>query len=254
MLLSTAANNVLQEFGGAMPDNLISFEDATREFLNVRALELQKLGIATGDHTVTKSTLNASDRDGLVSPIFGEDMIPGFVELHRFDANYENDRDKVEIISVDLIPSYEGGRAIAFYGTPKRYRLAWDAWDEGTITVYYDPVEDITEIGQSQDITFPAAFWTFLIKKAALNLIRVALVKLAIIDPAEFRTSKQDISKALTSFVALISPQVLEWEREFHKFRNADLNTQPHLRRTTDEINYADWSNVTGVRPLDLIG
>lgn len=254
MLLSACANQVLQEFGGAMPDNLVSFEDASREFLSVRALELQRLGVATTDYTVTKSTLNASDRDGLLSPIFGEDMIPAFAELTPIDSSNENYKYKVAIITPDLIPAYEGTRAIAFYGTPKRYRLAWDAWDDGTLTVYYDPVEDLTAIGQSSDVSFPAAFWTMLYKKAALNLVRLAIFKLAIIDPAEFRTSKMDIERSLNSFVALLAPQVAEWEAEFKRYRALDLNTQPHLRRTQDELSLADYHNTSRANPLDFVG
>lgn len=253
MLLSACANQVLQEFGGAMPDNLVSFEDASREFLSVRALELQKLGVATTDYTVTKSTLNATSRDGLVSPIFGNDMIPAWVEA-RPDSQSENVRYKVEIVTPDLIPAYEGTRAIAFYGTPKRYRLAWDAWEEDNVTIYYDPVEDLTSIGQSTDVTFPQAFWTLLFKKAALNVVRLALFKLAIIDPAEFKTNKADIERSLNSFVVLISPQIAEWERELRKYRSLDLNTQPHLRRTQDELALADYNNVSRANPLDFTG
>ena len=254
MLLSACANQVLQEFGGAMPDNLVSFEDASREFLSVRALELQKLGVSTADFTVTKSVLNASTRDGLVTPSFGEDMIPAFAELTPRDSSDENYKYKVEIISADLIPAYEGTRSIAFYGTPKRYRLAWDAWEDGTLTIFYDPVEDITSIGQASDVTFPSAFWTMLFKKAALNVVRLAIFKLAIIDPAEFKSTKADIERSLQSFVALISPQVAEWEHEFRRHRSLDMNTQPHLRRTQDELALADYHNVSRANPLDFVG
>lgn len=254
MLLSQCANQVLQEFGGAMPESLVSFEDASREFLSVRALELQKLGVATTDYTVTKTTLSASDRDGLLSPIFGDDMIPAWVEATPANSSNNNIRYKVAIITPDLIPAYEGARAIAFYGNPKRYRLSWDAWDDDTVTIYYDPVEDLTAIGQADDLTFPQAFWTLLFKKAALNTVRVALVKLALVNPSEFQGTKSDVVNALNSFVGLLAPQVAEWEHELRRYRALDLNTQPHLRRTQDELALADYNNVSRANPLDFIG
>lgn len=253
MLLSTCANQVLQEFGGAMPDNLLSFEDAQREFISVRALELQKLGISTTDITVTKRTISPNARDALLSPGIG-DAIPAFIELSPFSDNTGNLRYKVEIIPVELIPAYEGGRAIAFYNTPLRYRVAWDVWNEGTLTLWYDPIEDVTQIRSASDLTFPAAFWTFIIKKAAINLVRLAKLKLVLIDPSNLSTNKGDIVNVLTMFEQSLLPQVAEWQMEFKKFLNLDLNNQSHLRRTNEEIKMRGFDNTTGYDPLDLIG
>lgn len=254
MLLSSCANQVLQEFGGVMPEVLMSFEDAEREFLSVRALELQKLGVSTTDITVTKSTLNATQRDGLLNTSEGDGMIPAFVELTPDSSTSGDDRVKVEILPVELIPSYEGARAIGFYGTPGRYRLAWDAWDEGTLTIWYDPVEDLTSIGAATDISFPPNFFTYIFKKTALNLIRVAVAKLMIVDPAQFKESKGNITAALSAFEKSIDRQVGEWEHEFKKWRNLDLNSSPHLRRTNDEIQARGYNNVTGHIGGDFAG
>lgn len=253
MLLSACANQVLQEFGGAMPDNLVSFEDATREFLSVRALELQKIGVSTTDITVTTQTINATTRDGLLDVSSKAGVIPAFVELTPTSAAGD-EKYKVEIIPVELIPDYEGGRAIAFYGTPMRYRLAWDSWDEGTLTLWHDPIEDMTAITAATNVTFPPNFWTHLFKKTALNLIRLARLKLAIIDPASLRQSQANISTALTGFEQSLVMQIAEWEQEMKKWRNLDLNAQAHLRRTNDEINGRGYNNVTGYGPLDLVG
>jgi hypothetical protein len=237
-----------------MPDNLISFEDAQREFISVRALELQKLGASTADITVTKQSLNPSDRDGLVSPGIG-DLIPGFVEIVPYDQPVSgNTRYKVEILPVELIPAYEGSRAIAFYGTPTRFRISWDAWDEGDVEIWYDPVEDITQITSATDLVFPQAFWVFLIKKTALNLVRVAKFKLIALDPVEFRNSQKLLLDSFAHFEGSIADQVRVWEQEFNKHRSTDLNAQPHLRRTNDEVLSRGYNNVSGFNPLDLIG
>lgn len=253
MLLSTVANQVLQEFGGAMPDVLINFEDASREFLSVRALEMQKLGVSTTDVTVTKTTLNVSTRDGAVPTTTGVGMIPAFVELTTFDSS-SSARHKVEIVPTELIPSYEGSRAIAFYGTPTRYRISWDSWDDGTITLWHDPIDDLTQFESNSEVPFPPNFLMYLVKKTALNLVRVARFKLAIIDPASYRQSQANISSALGGFEASLAGQVADWSAEFKKWRNLDLNSQAHLRRTHDELDAAGFNNVTGNRPLDLIG
>jgi hypothetical protein len=254
MLLSTCANQVLQEFGGAMPEVLVSFEDASREFISVRALELQKLGVSTTDVTVTKSTLNASSREGTVPATTGVGMIPAFVELTLNDSGVPDARLKVEIIPTELIPSYEGSRAIAFYGTPMKYRLSWDVWDEGTITLWHDPIEDLTQFTSNSDVTFPPNFITYLFKKTALNLIRTAVLKLALVDPASLRQSQANIGTALSNFQGSLAAQCSEWEVEFRKWRNLDLNSQRHLRRTQDELALSDFDNVTGSSPLDYIG
>jgi hypothetical protein len=251
MLLSTCANQVLQEFGGSMPDNLISFEDACREFISVRALELQKLGVSTTDITVRQQTINPSSRDALYPQVYGEDMVPGWVELIPTNQ-VGSERYKVEILPADLIPAYEGSRAIAFYGTPKRYRLAWDAWDEGSLAVFMDPVEDITSISLSTDVSFPPNFWVLLFKKAALKLVKVALMKLAIVDPTEFRQSKQEIKQALSAFASMIAQEVQEWEKEMRRSRSLDFNAQPHLRRSNDEIRARGYDNISGTVPGDF--
>jgi len=236
-----------------MPDSLVSFEDAEREFINVRALELQKIGVSSTDITVVKQQLHPTTRDQLLIPTNGIDMIPAFVEIRPREM-YGEERSKVEIVPVDAIPSYEGARAIAFYGTPMRYRISWDAWEEGDMTLYYDPVEDITSYGLSSDLTFPNGFWPFLIKKTALNVVRIAKVKLALINPSEYTMQKGDIANALFSFEMSIGGQVMDWEREIQKFRNLDLNSQPHLRRTQDELRARDWNNVSRNSPLDYEG
>ncbi len=251
MLLSTAANQVLQEFGGAMPDVLIDFEDAGREFISVRALELQKLGISSTDITVTKVAVAPVDREGLVPTSTGAGMTPAFVECIPFDTSTEN-RYKVEIIPIELIPSYEGGRAIGFYGTPGRYKISWDVWEEGTLSLWHDPIEDVESYTLESDVTFPPNFIIYLIKKTAFNLVRNADIKLALIDPAMFRQSKGEISGALSRFETSLARQTGEWEAEFKKFRNGDLNSQPHLRRTHDELASRDYNNVTGNNPLDF--
>jgi hypothetical protein len=251
MQLSACANQVLQEFGGAMPDVLVSFEDASREFLSVRALELQKLGVSTTDLTVTRVPLNASTREGNVPTSTGVGMIPAFVELTPDGVT--DGRLKVEIIPLELIPSYEGSRAIAFYGTPTRYRLAWDAWDDGTLTLWHDPIEDLTQFQATTEITFPPNFLTHLFKKTALNLVRMARLKLALVDPASLRNSQANIATALSGFEMSIAAQVADWEVEAKKWRNQDLNSQSHLRRTHDELGYGSYNNVTGSDPLDFV-
>lgn len=253
MLLSTCANQVLQEFGGVVPESLLSFEDAMREFLSVRALELQKLGISTTDITCTKHTLYPTERDGLVSASIG-DMIPAFAELAPTSDSTGNSRYKVEILPTELVPAYEGSRVIAFYGTPTRYRLGWDSWDEGSLTLWYDPIEDLTQMTAATDLTFPPAFWTFLFKKSALNLVRLLKLKLATLDPISVSNNKANIVAVLGMFEESLFEQVTEWQAEFRKFLNLDLNSQSHLRRTSDEIRARSYNNVSGRDPLDLAG
>lgn len=252
MLLSTAANQVLQEFGGTIPENLLSFEGAKREFMSVRALELQKLGIASTDITVVKQVLTPSSRDEVFPGGVGADIIPAFVEVQLLSAlaNQDETRYKVEIIPVELIPAYEGARVIAFYGlNPKRYRLGWDAWNEGELTLWYDTIEDLLTITGNTDLAFPQAFWTFIVKKTALNLIRIIRFKLAYNTPSEIKNTVPQVTSALNLMEQSMIAQVAEWQMEFRKYLNIDLNTQPHLRRTNDEIKRRDYNNVTGAYP-----
>lgn len=257
MKLADCGNQVLQEFGGAMPDNLISFEDAVREFLNVRGLELQKLGMSVSDVTLTKQTLNPSARDEALPIGFGDDCIPAFA-VATPNSGSDTWSAKVAILPMDTIDSYEGSRAIAFYGnTPKRIKYAWDVWDcDETVVVYFDPVEDMTTwtidpATQAPEVVFPPGFLPMLFKKAALNLIRVALVKLALVNPAEYISGKGDIFTALKMFENSIAAQVAEWDFEARRFRSLGRNQQPHKRRTFDEILAADWDNTTNNNPLD---
>jgi hypothetical protein len=253
MLLSTCANQVIQEFGGVVPENLLSFEDAMREFLSVRALELQKVGASTTDLTCTKLALAPSSRDALVGGSIGN-AIPAFAELTPSSDSTGNTRYKVEILPTELVPAYEGARVIAFYGTPTRYRLGWDAWNEGTLILWYDPIEDLSLLTSATDLTFPPAFWTFIIKKAAFNLVRLLKLKLVALDPANLTTRKADLVNVLTMFEQSLIGQVGEWQAEFRKYINLDLNSQSHLRRTSDEIRARGYDNVSGLDPLDLAG
>lgn len=232
LILSTCANQVLQEFGGAMPENLLGFEDAMREFLAVRALELQKLGISGTDKTVTSTSLAPTVRDAALPGGFG-DITPAFVQLADAGDSTGNTVSKVEIVPIEDIADYEGARAISFYGNPMRYRLAWDAWLEGTVYVWSNPILDLSAVTETTVMTFPPAFWTLLYKKTARNLVRIATLKIAfqVSDDPGLST----VAAALAVLLDSLSAQTVEWEREFRKYTNLDLNAQPHLRRSIEE-------------------
>lgn len=252
MKLLTAANQVLQEFGGVLPDTLADIEDAARELVSVRALELQKLGISTSDATLTTMTITPAARDEVVSLGSNADIIPAFAVATPLNASNDALRYKVAIIPADRIHAYEGSRAIAFYGRPKRIMYAWDVWDcDETITLYYDPVESVIAQEISGNIDFPPGFYTMLVKKAALNIARVVKLKLAVLSPADY-PNRGEIVNVLSAFEQSIAGQVAEWEMEARKARSMDRNQQPHLRRTWDEIKYADFDNTSGATPGDF--
>jgi hypothetical protein len=246
---------VLQEFGGAMPESLIGFEDAMREFMNVRSLELQKLGMATTNITATSLSLTPTTRDELLSPVVGAGAQPAFVEAIPSGGSTDNGyRRKVEIVPLSVLPTYESSRAISFYGTPMRYRLAWDAWNDTELIFWYDPVEDMTSIQAASDLTFPANFWSFIVKKTALNLVRLAKFKLTITDRSALRAQKQDIIGALGMFETSLAVQLSEWQEEFRKFLSRELNQTPHLRRTNEELQAQGYNNISRNNPLDWVG
>lgn len=247
MQLSFYANQTLQEFGsGAVPESLLSFEDAQREFLAVRALELQKAGIAASDVTVTKQTVSPSMRDDIVPPGFGN-VTPAFAELAPFSDSTGNLRYKVEIVPIEDVPSYEGARVIGFYGNnPLRYRIGWDAWDEGDLYLWYDPIEDISQINAGSDLSFPTAFWMFAVKKTALNLVRVLRLKIALIGPDGFNDRMPQANNALDALEKSLFMQCGEWQLEWKKYLNLDLSTGPHLRRSNSEIRARGYHAISG--------
>lgn len=239
-----------------MPESLISFEDAKREFLQVRQLELGKLALSNTALTTVNSTVTAQVRTGVLSTTLGlttEDLIPSHVEFLP-DGGDEDDKYKVEIVPIQELPSYEGGRAISFYGDPLNYSVSWDFWDEGDLKIWYDKITDLIGVDAVTQMQFPSTFLTFLVKKTALSLVRIARLKLSMIDPAEYRQTKQEIYGALSAFEASLYPQVEEWRMEFRKYINLDRNIQPHLRRTNDELISQGYNNVTGSHPLDFTG
>lgn len=249
--LNENSNRVLSEFGGRIPAHLLSFEDARREFLQVRALELQKLGIADTDKTVQSARLMPSSRNGAVPSSFG-DITPAFVEYSP--TNTTNVFEKVEIVPVEKIPEYSGGRAIAFYGSPLRYRTSFDFWTSGAITIWYDGVEDLFSVSGGDELAFAGAFSTYLVKKAAFNLCGTMLLNLAFSAAPEEDERMKIIVGVLKDFQSTLAIQVAEWQKEFRKFTNAPLNTQANLRRTNDEIAARNYNNVTRSSPLDYVG
>lgn len=254
MQLSGCVNAVYSEFGGVIPPELLSFEDVAREFLSCRQLEMQKLGISTTNITTNHVVITPSAREGTLTVSGADQVIPSFVEL--IPKNQSSDlriRYKVEIIPVELVADYEGSRAIAFFGFPQKYLLAWDAWKYGDLDLWYDPVEDLTtfNVTKQTDIIFPKAFWTFLFKKTALNLIKIVMLKLMTNTSSHISAYSDKLSIALKMFYENLSLQVNEWEIEMMKYRNLDLNTQPHLRRTMEEILLNDYNNITDFTPGD---
>lgn len=246
--LNEQANAVLQEFGGILPESVLSFEDAKREFSYCRAIELQRIGIAATNKTVTVSEMILDTRDGvMIMPTNVGDLIPGAVEYEPSNLSagrYE--RHKVTIVNVDEIPAFEGNRAIAFYGEPMRYRISFDSWETGRIFVYYDPIEDITDITGDTSLTFPRAFWTYLIKTAAKNLINLVRLKMSWHLRTEDKEQFQAIMSALNSLEISLNMQSAMWKLELDRWINRDLSQTPYLRRSNVEImarGYHDISN-----------
>jgi hypothetical protein len=255
MKLGACVSSVMAELGGNLPDGILTYADASTEFLSVRALELQKMGISSTNVTSDHIVINPPSREGLL-PTYPSipyvDVIPSFVELIPKNISTNSYiRYKVEIVPVESIPEYEGARAIAFFGMPRKYRLAFDVWDSGSLDLWYDGVEDITTKDVTSDVTFPPAFWTFLFKKTALNLISKAMLRLSYNTSPQTRKLAGDLTNGLKMAAEGLAMQVKEWELEMMKFRNLDLNTQPHLRRTHEEILLSDYNNITGFTPGD---
>ncbi len=249
--LNYHANNVLGEFGFLPPEHLLAFEDVKREFIRVRALEMQKLGIADTNKTVTTTTLDLSGelRTGTLST----DMIPAFVEIHPTQATYTNQQEKIEVVPLEEIASYEGSRAIAFYGTPLKYKLAFDAWEYGNVTLYYDAIEDYTDWAGDDNVTFPPNFYIYLECKTALSLADLFALKLAYLFPNDQKEQLQLIMNRLDAFKQSKLAYTAEWQAEFKKWKNQDLNQQPRLRRTQTEIWQRNYNNVTGFNALGYI-
>jgi hypothetical protein len=235
MILNTAANSVMMEFGGILDERLLAFEDAKREFLYTRALELQKLGIADSNKTVVIDELATAARDGeLTMPEGLASMMPAFVEFQY--NNTTGARSQVRIVAVEDIPNYEGSRAIAFYGEPLRYRLSWNAWEQGDLYLGYDGIENPSAVGGANDLAFPPAFWTFLVKKTAFNLIDIIRLKLSFLMREEEADQMKAIASALDSKEQKLVVQTQEWSKEFARWINKDLNQQPILRRSNEEL------------------
>jgi hypothetical protein len=242
--LNNSANRVLGEFGQRIPAEILTFEDARREFLSVRSLALQRLGISDTDKLLTDRIVTGGQRTGML-PAF-EDHIPSFVEYERSNPTTINPApEKVEIVPLDKIPSYEGGRTIAFYDNQRRYRTSWDHWKNGTMRIWYAPMEDLAQVRGADDADFMTAFTTFLVKQTAMNLTSIIRMNLALQADSEQDLQRLTlIGDALSALQITLLPQVEEWKRAFKQYVNKDLNTQPHLRRTQGETTTFD--NVTG--------
>lgn len=246
--IRSESNAALQEFGGIIPAELLAFEDARREFLYVRQLELQKLGIAPSNKTVTSSILDVSTREGTLELADDNcDTEPwaidvAFVEFQPTGGTID-ERIKVTIVGVEDITNYEGARAISFYGNPLKYRLSWDSWDHGTLYLYYDPVEDIetltdlSDCGNENAITFPLQFWQLLSKKTAFNLIDVIRLKLAFHQRPEEKEQTDLINNALTKMEQKLALRIAELDREWRRYINRDLNQQTYMRRSIIEMS-----------------
>lgn len=248
--LNEHANNVLGEFQFLPPEHLLSFEMVKRKFTRVRFLEMQKLGLSDTDKTLTSATLDTSNetRDGLLST---GDIYPAFVEIHLNSSSNPESKEKIEIVPLEDLPTFEGSRAIAFYGTPMRYRLSFDAWDQGTITLYFDDIEIIDDLSGTTTVTFPPNFLIFLEKKTKLGLIDDLRLSLAWKMPAEQKEQIPLINSALDALQQSTLVEVAEWQKQFEKWKNKDLNEQPRLRRTNAEILSRGYGNVTRNSPFE---
>jgi hypothetical protein len=247
--LNELSARVIQEFGNVLPDTLLSFEDARREVLQTYALEMQKLGISPTNRTVGEKILSHDERVGLLP----ENMNPAFCEFHSNLAETDETREKVEIVPLDHLPTYEGSRAIAFFGTPLKFKAAWDFWDYGTLYLSYDPIPQIGLIKGSDSIVFPPAFYTLLVKKSAANLVPVVQLKFSYLAPEEKRELMPVILPMLKNLEAKLDGQTKEWEKEMKKFTLSDLNQGAHLRRTNDELQARSYHNITRRNPLDFL-
>lgn len=246
--LNENAARVSVEFG-RLSNNLIQFEDVAREFLQVRSLELQRLGISDTEKTVVHKTIKTGQREGNMAA-YGN-FTPAFCEYIPNNAVSPDLRYKVAIIPVDQVPEYEGGRAIAFFGNPRKYRAAWDFWENGEIDVWYDPIDDINTLVGSSDMAFAPNFDTFLVKQTQFNLIPLACINLAVNGTVEEEAKSKAIERALDKMGEYLQPQLAKWEKEFRKYLTRDYNTQKHLRRTQDEILAQNYGNVSGNNPTD---
>lgn len=249
--LNYHANNVLGEFGFLPPEHLLAFEDVKREFVRVRSLEMQKLGLSSNHKTLTKAVLDlsAESRDALVP----SEMMPAFVEIHPTDSAYTNHQEKIEIVPLEELASYEGSKVIAFYGTPMRYRLGFDAWNYGSVTLFYDAIDDYTAFDGTDTIVFPPNFYIYLECKTALALIALFRLKIAFLFPPEQKEQMNLFMNALSLFEQSKFGYVNEWQIEFKKWKNKELNEQPHLRRTQTELWRNNFHNVTGFNPLGTL-
>jgi len=242
------ANRVLAEFGGRLPAHLLQFEDARREFLEVRALQLQRLGISDTDKTVQKVELSAFGRDGTLPDDLAVGT-PAFAEFYHYN-NYANPdtREKIEIVPVEQIPEFEGSRVIAFYGSPLRYRAGFNFWDSGTISVWFDGVDELLNATGDMDAGFAPAFITYVVKQAAMNLVPVARLNLSMNSLPEEGERVPFIMEALNGFERNLAMQTEHWHKEFKKYVGSGLNTQSRLRRSNFEIKARGFNDLSGGR------
>jgi len=246
--LNDCSNRVLAEFGGRLPAHLLQFEDARREFLEVRSLQLQRLGISDTDKTVQKLDLSAFDRDGNL-PDDVSIGTPAFAEYYDYNSHSNpNSRQKVEIVPVENIPEFEGSRVIAFYGSPLRYRAGFDFWNTGTVSVWFDGVEELLNSTGDMDANFAPAFITYVIKQAAMNLVPVARLNLSMNSLPEEGERMPFIMEALNGFERNLAMQTEHWYKEFKKYVGSGLNTQSRLRRSNFEIKARGINDLSGGR------
>ncbi|MBX3288371.1 MAG: hypothetical protein KF855_03405 [Acidobacteria bacterium] len=242
--LNESANAVLMEFGGVVPDELLSLEDARREFLYVRSLAMQKMAIADTDKTVSSTSLNVTQRDGVMPD---SNIIPAFVEYLPNNPIYgDEEQRRVLIVPADDIPNYEGSRAIAFYGSPLRFRLAWNVWEFGTLKLYFDPVEDISDISGEDEVPFPVQFHTMLVKQTALKLTDIIKLKLTMLDRWEEKDRSERLLGVLGGIETKLLLQIADWENEYKRWINKDQNEGPILRRSNEEIMARGYNDIGG--------
>lgn len=240
-------SQVLSEFGDIIPSPILSFQDVAREFLNVYMLEMQKLGISNTNITVEYFDVTSPSREFNLRNVIGKDVFPAFIEFY---PNNSIRIDKVEIVPLDKIPTYEGGKAAAFFGNPLKIKLSWDYWKDGKLRIYYDPIYDLTSTDLAENVSFPPNFIPYIVKKTAYYLIGLILLKASTLSYVDSDFNLQNFVSAMNAIKENLNTQIIEWSEEFRKFKNIDRNFQPRLRRTWDELQGMSYDNVTGNYPL----
>lgn len=212
--LGTHANNILALFGH-LPECMLSMEEAANAFLRTRKFYWQQIGTSAQDMRVRRILLDttAHEREFELPGGIESDAFPAFAEI-EVAIESGGERAPVDIVPREALLRREGERALSVFDFPIRARLAWDAWDDGDVYLFYDPSARL-EGDLDTEIVFPYEYLEMIEQKSAYDLAALAMVKEQQESFNMDRPANEGLIRGLGALSQTFAANIQRWEREW---------------------------------------